>query len=147
MLQLDLRGDEIRMGSESGSLMQSGRQKSIPPPHSLSSIKSPKDDAIDSYHSTLDNILDVMTLVFDEINLMELWPVDFVTPTVSYLRIFRFLLSNDDGWRTQDLIVIHSTERKSSSMPADSLTITQSTIALFDTRLSFPIALRLIQES
>lgn len=67
------------MGSESGSLMQSGRQKSIPPPppHSLSSIKSPKDDAIDSYHSTLDNILDVMTLVFDEINLMELWPVDF----------------------------------------------------------------------
>jgi hypothetical protein len=85
-----------------------------------------------------------MTLVFDEINLMELWPV---TPTVSYLRIFRFLLSNDDGWRTQNLIIIHSTERKSSSMPADSLTITQSTIALFDTRLSFPIALRLIQES
>jgi hypothetical protein len=38
----------------------------------------------------------------------------FVTPTVSYLRIFRFLLSNDDGWRTQDLIVIHSTERKRS---------------------------------
>jgi hypothetical protein len=31
---------------------------------------------------------ELMTSMFNEINLMELWPVDFVTPIVSYLRIF-----------------------------------------------------------